>query len=768
MKKALIAGLTAALTFGSMAGEIVKLDFKDKAFQSFVTGRKCILSDNDTVLAMNGDITDKNNDWRNVFISLPFTDPAGKKFKFSGELKTENMKGKFMVAVRLLDAEGKTIKYNEYNVTKDQPWQPFSKEFTADAGTVMMQFYLVARNMADASKAEVKSLIIEQLNVVQSTSVEPRKSGANLLQHPGFENAAGWQLPATGSIEPKSGRNGTQALVIKETGTENPYARITVSDIPGSRDYYFRAWVKSEKGLGDGPKLKIELYNQEGKNTVGVYSPTFSVGQYGTWAKVEVKLNAPRDTVKAVLMLRQYGSGESAFDDLEFIAGDPVPYELVVEKRSTYVRKGGSLDSAAIFYLTLDPADAKGMTAMATVTDSNGNSVFAGERQQADKKILKFPLRIPVDKPERFTVTARLFKPDASLLMEKKDVIAIVKQPSSFANGHYEVEGKPFFPIGIFHVEEPEKEFPLLHDAGFNAVQGTPTHDLNELGRYMDLAATNKIHVFLPLYAGMKVKENFENSRSKMRLLKDHPALLSYWFQDEPDIYQTHTSEMIDLRWILNETDPKHPGSVMLFGSSTRFMEHQQAGDIVFVDPYPKRKVSLPNTEVRDEIERAKKAGKPIAIAIQAFEVLPGWVKPSAAELENYVYQALVHGVIGVTYYSMHDPGWNLSTSDLWPSVKKMNREIATLAPVLLSNEMRKATWNVKSHADIDWVTAIVNGETYLLAVNVTGETQTLDVPVAADITDILPLFERGKAEIKNHHACEILEPFGTRVYRLK
>lgn len=163
MKKALITGLTAALTFGSMAGEIVRIDFKDKAFQSYVAGRKCILSENDTVLAMNGDIAGKNNDWRNVFINLPFADPAGKKFKFSGELKTEKMQGKFMVAVRLLDAQSKTIKYNEYNVTKDQPWQPFSKEFTADAGTVRMQFYLVARNMADDSKAEVKSLVIEQL-----------------------------------------------------------------------------------------------------------------------------------------------------------------------------------------------------------------------------------------------------------------------------------------------------------------------------------------------------------------------------------------------------------------------------------------------------------------------------------------------------------------------------------------------------------------------------------------------------------------------------
>jgi hypothetical protein len=73
------------------------------------------------------------------------------------------MQGKFLVAVRLLDAEGKTIKYIENNVTKDQPWQPFSKEFTAEAGTVRMQFYLVARNMADASKAEVKSLVVEQL-----------------------------------------------------------------------------------------------------------------------------------------------------------------------------------------------------------------------------------------------------------------------------------------------------------------------------------------------------------------------------------------------------------------------------------------------------------------------------------------------------------------------------------------------------------------------------------------------------------------------------
>jgi hypothetical protein len=267
----------------------------------------------------------------------------------------------------------------------------------------------------------------------------------------------------------------------------------------------------------------------------------------------------------------------------------------------------------------------------------------------------------------------------------------------------------------------------------------------------------------------MKVKENFASSRSKMRLLKDHPALLSYWLQDEPDVWQTKATELVELRWILNENDPKHPGSAVLFGTSTRFMELQQAVDTVFVDPYPKRKRSLPHTEVRDEIERAKKAGKPIAIAIQAFEWLPQWVKPSVSEFENYVYQALIHGVVGVTYYSLHEPGWSLSTSDLWPSVKEMNREIATLAPVLLSAEMRRASWSVKSNADIDWVAAIVNGETYLLAVNVTETPQQLNALLPEGTKGALyPLFDRAGAVLKDNRASEVIEGFGTRAYVIR
>jgi hypothetical protein len=629
------------------------------------------------------------------------------------------------------------------------------------AFAVILSFY-----DAQAVQKEVSTPVAvgESLRPVKSG-----KAGENLLQYPGFENAEGWRLPATASLEPSIGRNGTSGLVIRESGNEINSALLVAPNILGSRDYCFRAWVKSEKGDGEGPKLKIEFYNHEGKNTAGVHSPTFSVGQYGTWAKVEVKVNAPLDTVKAVLMLCQFGSGESAFDDLEFTSSDPLAYELGVDQRLSFVSKGGALDSAAMLHLNLDLAVTKGMTAMVTVTDSKGDAVFTSEPQPADKKVLKFPFQISSATAGRYTVTARLLKPDASLLLEAQDVIAIVEKPASFTHGHYEVEGKPFFPIGIWHVEDPEKEFPLLQEAGFNTVQGNATHDLKELVRYMDLAEAHQIYVCLPLYAGMKVKENFASSRSKMRLLKDHPALLSYWLQDEPDVWQTKATELVELRWILNENDPKHPGSAVLFGTSTRFMELQQAVDTVFVDPYPKRKRSLPHTEVRDEIERAKKAGKPIAIAIQAFEWLPQWVKPSVSEFENYVYQALIHGVVGVTYYSLHEPGWSLSTSDLWPSVKEMNREIATLAPVLLSAEMRRASWSVKSNADIDWVAAIVNGETYLLAVNVTETPQQLNALLPEGTKGALyPLFDRAGAVLKDNRASEVIEGFGTRAYVIR
>ncbi len=159
-KMSLIAAIS---TFGliAFAGESIELKFSGKRIDSYIKQKRCTVKDG--VLSMSGDTASKDNKWRMVVLPLSFKAPAGRKFTFKGEIKGEKIKGRFEVAIRLIKADGKSLKYETYTITKDQDWKKFSKTFTAPEKTAKMQFYILARGMGDESIGSVKNLSIEQL-----------------------------------------------------------------------------------------------------------------------------------------------------------------------------------------------------------------------------------------------------------------------------------------------------------------------------------------------------------------------------------------------------------------------------------------------------------------------------------------------------------------------------------------------------------------------------------------------------------------------------
>lgn len=152
-----------SLTLGLMAGagQREEIKFSDKQLGNFIKRKVCTVSDD--VLRISGDAADKNNRWRAVVFSLPFKSPAGQKFTFGGEVKGEQLKGKFEIAIRMIKADGKSIKYESFTVTKDQDWKTFSETFTASPDTSRMEYYILARDMGDESIGSVRKLYIEQL-----------------------------------------------------------------------------------------------------------------------------------------------------------------------------------------------------------------------------------------------------------------------------------------------------------------------------------------------------------------------------------------------------------------------------------------------------------------------------------------------------------------------------------------------------------------------------------------------------------------------------
>ncbi|MEK6796365.1 MAG: carbohydrate binding domain-containing protein [Spirochaetota bacterium] len=672
--------------------------------------------------------------------------------------------------LREIDEAGKTITYTWQKTRNNAGWGEYTLVVKTRTNAAAGQIYF--QGMEDFSGQAWS----DDVSLTEGGDIEgarrrtaARMPDTNLLDNPGFEQGNnGWRLPPEGKIAASGGIDGSACLVIDNPDYKkrSPFAGFTVNDIPANREYVFSARVKSMAVGEQSPKLKIELYNDKGDMTGGLYSMPMNAA--GVWQRVSVKMRASRDVARAMLLLRMFGSGEAVFDDLDFRFTEPVPYDIEVYPRVVYA--GAELKTRILFQINADDVSRfKGSSIEIKVIDEDtGMTVAAPAAVPVDKAAIPVTIRLSSDKVARYQIKTRMVDASGAVAHAANDTAIVVERPSMVKQGYYVVNGKPFFPIGGYHVNH-DKEYPTLAAAGFNAVQGSGTHELSVLKAHLDRCTANGLYYCLPLYGGMKVRENFSNTRAKLAAFAEHPSLLGFWSMDEPDVWGVGPADLVELRAILQAGTRVHPASSVIFPPSKHFMEQQESMDVVYVDPYPKKKNPEPITAVRDWVDGAKRAGKPIVCVVQAFDMPPNWVKPTPADLENYIYQSLIHGAVGIFYYSVNDPGWNLIKSDLWEKTKQMNSEMNTLAPVLLSDAMRHATWNVKSNPDVDFAIAVVDAVTYALAVNVSEKEAAVSIPLPAGAKGaVSALFGRGKPVLKEGRIVDTIEPLGTRAYIIK
>src|SRR5690606_21976014 len=70
-------------------------------------------------------------------------------------------------------------------------------------------------------------------------------------------------------------------------------------------------------------------------------------------------------------------------------------------------------------------------------------------------------------------------------------------------NGTILHNGKPFFPLGMYHPRHTAEGYKLLAEHGFNAIQGNATNNMAALKASLDLAQQHGLAVDVPLYMGM-------------------------------------------------------------------------------------------------------------------------------------------------------------------------------------------------------------------------------------------------------------------------
>ncbi len=229
------------------------------------------------------------------------------------------------------------------------------------------------------------------------------------------------------------------------------------------------------------------------------------------------------------------------------------------------------------------------------------------------------------------------------------------------------VDGKPFFPVGMFIYELNTEVLAELHALQCNTVlHGFSTNQL-------DLLQAHGLMAVCPPEPAWRAAA------------KSHPVLLAWYLADEPEGRvppEAARKQYVELK----SHDPNHPIGLChtAYGALT---DYKDACDFTMTDIYPitaKRDKDIMGVSIMmDEARRIHGTNWPQWTYIQIFggpETDNGiWAVPLPHEVRFMAYQALVHRATGILYFSY----WPRQART-WQSVATVNREIQQLVPRLI------------------------------------------------------------------------------------
>ena len=360
-----------------------------------------------------------------------------------------------------------------------------------------------------------------------------------------------------------------------------------------------------------------------------------------------------------------------------------------------------------------------------------------------------------------YAVVATLFDPAGQRLAEAAVDFVKVRDPQLKLadmkvhidqDNNIVVDGKPFFPIGLYCVTlegakrwtVPEELFAELKAAGFNTVQNyslgawslqPETFDTFVMP-WLDAADKHGLKVYFdlqgpegrvrrrraelgdladPLYGGYDAPPEVA---WRVRKLMKHRALLCWYTADEPIAHGQTVDELARQNRLIKLLDPHHPTVIATCPGGEHCAGYRrccQAVDILATDHYPMPK------EPAHAWRRTALKGEEATQGLQPLWAIPqcfsrGAAEMTEAEIRLETYLAIVHGARGVVWwaccYAKRDYPRN------WEATKRLAAELSRISPILLDRDAEQPVALEPVGASIDLRLKQHGGKRYLLAVN--------------------------------------------------
>ena len=354
------------------------------------------------------------------------------------------------------------------------------------------------------------------------------------------------------------------------------------------------------------------------------------------------------------------------------------------------------------------------------------------------------------------------------------------------------VEGEPFFPIGIYHVCECERNgnsvetaFRDLKAAGFNMVHRHKA-DISEAD-FISLADRYGLKVFqvpAPSYKRDFVEE------SNIAAYRSHPSVIAWYLADDTAGYSTPEEVMFRHR-IAKALDPNRltlqADFVMMDGSNCRYPRYVHTTDVYLPEIYPVFWKNPQGSEVSEVVRDMKRIRREIAEAgnplksiwpiIQHFDGW-GWQRfPTFAELRAMSWESIVHGGKGIVWYVYHSRsgrGRGVVVSDeYWNNMTGVSSEIASFKDDLVARtaaeqpEVEILSGPSKDFYGFAPVSVLLkSGDSPLLA-TVNAATNAVKATIRVKGFRTAEVIGKGVTLDATNGISDEWEPYGVRLYRL-
>jgi len=304
------------------------------------------------------------------------------------------------------------------------------------------------------------------------------------------------------------------------------------------------------------------------------------------------------------------------------------------------------------------------------------------------------------------------------------------------------VNGKPFFPVGLYHVGDAMVEYlnrgrksgvPVLTIEG--ALKDVADHGFNMVVDSWSMPNENYLKKCKEnsLYAIAEMGSISDEARFKSQLdfANKFDNLLMWYTVDEPMGEKLKQAQ--DTFQIVSKNDKYRPAAAAMCDPAV-FAVGAASMDILIPDAYiihplpMEKRASIAGLRGWDSAAMESGNGtKPMWAVPQAFELKSSGIfgRPTPEELRCQAYTSIVFGATGFIWYtyattepepSLDHGIWFIPETELWPAFKTLNEELKKFSSVIIEGEnIGPANVDRSEILSCKWVRG---SNTYLLLVN--------------------------------------------------